>query len=236
MYCCKYAPANTELCRDGRVDTVFGTGDGSYYVFKGSKYWKLDWNNVTEGYPRNIASDWRGLPDNIDAAFTQTDTKKTYFFKGDKYWKFEDREPHSGYPKNISDDWSGIPNNVDSAFVWSGDGKIYFFKGSSYWKFDEEREWYWKFDEEREWVISSNASSSNPEPISNWPPGRPSGRPSGLPDGLSAAVKYYGYTYFFHEDEYYRFDDDAFSVAEGYPSFPRKNGRWWFGCGNDSGT
>ena len=51
---------NTDLCRDGRVDTVFSTGDGSYYVFKGSKYWKLTDDSVDSGYPRNIASDWPG--------------------------------------------------------------------------------------------------------------------------------------------------------------------------------
>ena len=51
---------NTDLCRDGSVDTVFSTGDGSYYVFKGSKYWKLTDDSVAAGYPRDIASDWPG--------------------------------------------------------------------------------------------------------------------------------------------------------------------------------
>ena len=40
---------NTDLCRDGSVDTVFSTGDGSYYVFKGSKYWKLTDDSVAAG-------------------------------------------------------------------------------------------------------------------------------------------------------------------------------------------
>jgi len=201
---------NTDLCRDGRVDTVFSTGDGSYYVFKGSKYWKLTDDSVDSGYPRNIASDWPGLPNNIDAAVTWTDTKKTYFFKGDKYWKFDNQEPASGYPKDISAGFTGIPNNVDSAFVWGGNGKIYFFKGSSYWKFDPSRK--------------PPVRSVYPRPLSNWD----------LPDGVSAAVKWTnGYTYFFHDDEYYRFDDRTFSVDDGNPSFPRKSGPWWFGCGKD---
>ena len=51
---------NTDLCRDGSVDTVFSTGDGSYYVFKGSKYWKLTDDSVAAGYPRDIASNWPG--------------------------------------------------------------------------------------------------------------------------------------------------------------------------------
>ena len=42
------------------MDTVFSTGDGSYYVFKGGKYWKLTDDSVAAGYPRNIAEDWPG--------------------------------------------------------------------------------------------------------------------------------------------------------------------------------
>ena len=30
-----------------------------------------------------------------------------------------------------------------------------------------------------------------------------------------------------------RFDDRTFSVDDGNPSFPRKSGPWWFGCGKD---
>ena len=32
---------------------------------------------------------------------------------------------------------------------------------------------------------------------------------------------------------YFRFDDRTFSVDDGNPSFPRKSGPWWFGCGKD---
>ena len=51
---------NAKLCRDGSVDTVFSTGDGSYYVFKGDDYWKLTDDSVAPGYPRKIAEDWPG--------------------------------------------------------------------------------------------------------------------------------------------------------------------------------
>ena len=33
--------------------------------------------------------------------------------------------------------------------------------------------------------------------------------------------------------QYFRFDDRTFSVDDGNPSFPRKSGPWWFGCGKD---
>ena len=51
---------NAKLCRDGSVDTVFSTGDGSYYVFKGADYWRLTDDSVAPGYPRKIAEDWPG--------------------------------------------------------------------------------------------------------------------------------------------------------------------------------
>ena len=54
------------------------------------------------GYPRKISDDWSGLPDNIDAAVTWTDNKKTYFFKDNQYWKFDNMQPVDGYPKDIS--------------------------------------------------------------------------------------------------------------------------------------
>jgi hypothetical protein len=119
---------NNDLCSDSRVDTIFSTADGSYYVFKGSDYWKLTEDSVESGYPKKIRDDWSGLDDNIDAAVTWTDNDKTYFFKGDEYWKFENMEPDSGYPRKLRDGFSGIPNNVDAAFLWGGNGKIYFFK------------------------------------------------------------------------------------------------------------
>ena len=42
------------------MDTVFSTGDGSYYAFKGADYWRLTDDSVAPGYPRKIAEDWPG--------------------------------------------------------------------------------------------------------------------------------------------------------------------------------
>ena len=204
--------SNQDLCSDGKVDTIFGTGDGSYYVFKGSNYWKLTEDSVESGYPRKISRDWPGLPDNIDAAVTWTDNRMTYFFKGSEYWKFDNRDPEPGYPKKIRDGFTGIPDDVDSAFVWGGNGKIYFFKGSKYWKFDPTRK--------------PPVRSVYPRSISNWD----------LPSGVTGAVKWSNkYTYFFKDDEYYRFNDRRFTIDGGRPEFPRKSGPWWFGCKDESG-
>lgn len=75
-----------DICANPTVDAVTITADRSTYVFQGSNYWKLTRDSVAEGYPRRISQDWRGLPDNIDAAFTWESTRATYFIKGSKYW------------------------------------------------------------------------------------------------------------------------------------------------------
>ena len=88
-------------------------------MFQGDNYWKLTKDSVAPGYPRKIYQDWRGVPSNIDAAFTWESTRyilftllckyfehhitfdfrATYFIKGSKYWKFENMKAYPGYPK-----------------------------------------------------------------------------------------------------------------------------------------
>lgn len=96
----------------------------------GNKYWKITENELAPGYPKSIASKWRGLPGNIDAAFTLKNGK-TYFFKGNKYWRYAETILDEGFPKSISSGFKGIPDNIDTAVVWSKLEKsyIYFFKG-----------------------------------------------------------------------------------------------------------
>ena len=57
---------------------MFSTGDGSYYVFKGGKYWKLTDDSVAAGYPRNIAEDWPGKLITIEIAGLGEFTFKLY--------------------------------------------------------------------------------------------------------------------------------------------------------------
>ena len=184
------------------------TADRSSYVFQGDNYWKLTKDSVAAGYPRKIYQDWKGLPSNIDAAFTWESTRATYFIKGGQYWKFENQRPYPGYPKQLSEGFPGIPTNLDAAFVWGGNGKIYFFRGSQYWKFDPGSQPHVRSDQ-------------YPKSISLW----------GLPDNIQAALQWdNGRTYFFKAGDYWRFDDRKFSIDRGDPSFPRSTLKWWFGC------
>jgi len=197
-----------DICSNPRVDAMLMTADRSSYVFQGDNYWKLTKDSVAAGYPRKIYQDWKGLPSNIDAAFTWESTRATYFIKGGQYWKFENQRPYPGYPKQLSEGFPGIPTNLDAAFVWGGNGKIYFFRGSQYWKFDPGSQPHVRSDQ-------------YPKSISLW----------GLPDNIQAALQWdNGRTYFFKAGDYWRFDDRKFSIDRGDPSFPRSTLKWWFGC------
>nr|XP_050866926.1 matrix metalloproteinase-14 isoform X3 [Vespula vulgaris] len=195
-----------ELCMDPKIDTIFNSAEGHIYVFKGEHYWRLTADGIASGYPKRISNSWKGLPGNIDAAFTFKNGK-TYFFKGSKYWRYIGKHMDGQYPKEISEGFTGIPDNIDAATVWTGNGKIYFYKGTKFWRFDQ--------------VQKPPVKSTYPKPIKNW---------EGLPDNLDGAVIYQGYTYFFKDKGYYRFNDRTFSVDVAEPAFPRATAYWWFGC------
>ncbi|KAJ8942861.1 hypothetical protein NQ314_009924 [Rhamnusium bicolor] len=195
------------LCMDPKFDTIFNSAEGYTYVFKGDKYWRLTEESVAPGYPKLISENWPGLPGNIDAAFTYKNGK-TYFFKGSKYWRYKNRKMDGSYPKDISEGFTGIPDDLDAALVWSGNGKIYFYKGSKFWRFDPSQR--------------PPVKGTYPKPISNW---------DGVPDNLNAAFQWTnGYTYFYKDNAYYRFNDRAFAVDVTNPPFPRSTAYWWFGC------
>lgn len=60
---------------------------------------------------------------------------------------------------------------------------------------------FWKFDP----MQTPPVKSTYPKPISNW---------DGIPDNLDAALHYTnGYTYFFKDGNYYRFNDRMFAVS-----------------------
>uniref|UniRef100_T1INB6 PNPLA domain-containing protein n=1 Tax=Strigamia maritima TaxID=126957 RepID=T1INB6_STRMM len=195
-----------ELCSDSRIDAIFSVGKRSY-VFKGDYYWEVADEGLADGYPRQIKKDWKGLPSNIDAAFTYSNGK-TYFFKDNLYWRFKGMKLDEGYPKRISQGFNGVPEKVDAAFMWSGNDKVYFFKGSKYWKFDQSK--------------NPPVSSEYPKAVSLW---------TGIPNNINAAFQYTnGFTYFFQGTNYWRFNDRRFRVDYAEPPFPRSSAMWWFGC------
>ena len=69
-----------DICDSAIIDAMTTTNDGHTHAFKGEWYYQLNDYGVEAGYPRKIAKDWDGLPNNIDAALTWADGK-TFFFK-----------------------------------------------------------------------------------------------------------------------------------------------------------
>ena len=70
------------LCADSSVDAMITAGSQKQtYVFKGAHYWRLTDTGIEKGYPRLISHYWKGVPDDIDAAFSWPQTNRIYFFK-----------------------------------------------------------------------------------------------------------------------------------------------------------
>ncbi|CAG0883963.1 unnamed protein product [Darwinula stevensoni] len=78
---------------------------------------------------------------------------------------------------------------------------------------------YWKYNPAGRPPVSDRY----PKPLSYW---------SGIPaDGVDSVVQYVnGYTYFFKDGKYWRFNDGKFEVDAADPPYPRDVAAWWFGC------
>lgn len=82
--------------------------NGKTYFFAGNNYWRYDdrKKRMDDFYPQPIQR-WRGIPPNINAAFTWNGL--TYFFKANLYWRFNNEEVivDEQYPLSASADWLG---------------------------------------------------------------------------------------------------------------------------------
>lgn len=113
------------------------TAPPATYFFKGTKYWKIENERFASGYPRQISSDWTGLPNNVDAAFTWSGNGRIYFIKGNQYYRISKNSlaVDSGYPRPLSV-WGSKLTSVDAATVYNE--KTYFFKGNQHYLYDDQ--------------------------------------------------------------------------------------------------
>ncbi|XP_002741045.1 stromelysin-3-like [Saccoglossus kowalevskii] len=87
------------------IDAVFEYyGNGQTYFFKDGYFYMLNWRMEVVG-PFYMTT-WRGIPDNIDAVYQESD-QYVYFFKDNLYYKFEHDifQTLAGYPRSSSADW-----------------------------------------------------------------------------------------------------------------------------------
>lgn len=114
----------------------------SVYFFKGDQCYLYTFQNgkgfvLSSSYPHSIASEFPGVPSNLDAAFVWSGNGKPYFFKDDKYYRFtRGSMVDAGFPRSIAA-WKGLPKKIDAAFSNRGNSRTYFFSGANFYRFHD---------------------------------------------------------------------------------------------------
>ena len=103
------------------------------YFFKGDKYYRfIEYSRKVDKTGTIGRDGWKGVPKNIDAAFS---TKKyAYFFKeeGVYIYKYADK---TGYMMRIKNYYRGAPDYIDA--VDGTEDKVYIYKKSTKYVYDE---------------------------------------------------------------------------------------------------
>ncbi|XP_072050833.1 hatching enzyme-like [Amphiura filiformis] len=134
------------------IDAAFSTQDKTYF-FKGSQFWRFHLTNLEPNYPKEIASVWRELPDNVDSVFQDKRDQNIYFFKGNYFYRFqgtyllESGPIGSGITSGLTPPIEAIDNTIDVEGFHLGP---FAFQGHSYYRavFDDtlrtDDKMYWK--------------------------------------------------------------------------------------------
>nr|XP_046241804.1 stromelysin-3 [Scatophagus argus] len=176
---------------------------GELFFFKSGYVWRIRDGHLESGYPALASRHWKGIPDNIDAAF-EDKSGNIWFFQGENYWVFDAERQIRGpeFIRSLGLSVSGI----QAALRWGHDSNYntYFFKSGSYWRFSPRE---------------NQVESIYPRSMQDW---------SGIPDDVDAAFRdIYGYAHFIRGRQYWKFDPVGMNSLEGYP---RYIGVDFFGC------
>ncbi|XP_029454674.1 matrix metalloproteinase-19-like isoform X2 [Rhinatrema bivittatum] len=108
-----------------RMQNPLGDQDGKIFFFKGSDYWKFDNDQMKPGYPKKIAEGFPGVPNDLDAAFTQPAIiakngkiirgERIFFIKGDHYVLYDAATGNSTHSQSLQEQWAGVKVPLSAA-------------------------------------------------------------------------------------------------------------------------
>nr|XP_046188162.1 stromelysin-3-like [Oncorhynchus gorbuscha] len=176
---------------------------GELFFFKSCYVWRIRDGRLQAGYPALATRHWRGIPDNIDAAY-EDKTGNSWFFQGDSYWVFDAERKITG-PDSLSRLGLHV-SDIQAALMWGEDKaqNTYLFKSGTYWRFSP---------------LENRVETAHPRSMQDW---------GGIPMDIDAAFQdQYGYAHFLSGMQYWKFDPVEVTVLEGYP---RYIGMDFFGC------
>ncbi|XP_001498886.2 neutrophil collagenase isoform X1 [Equus przewalskii] len=117
---------------------------------------------------------------------------ETLFFKNEYFWRRHPQLPTVEL-NFISLFWPSLPNGIQAAYEDFDRDLIFLFKGNQYWALN-----------------GYDIQQGYPKDISNY------GFPSSV-QAIDAAVSYRSKTYFFVNDQFWRYDNQRRSMEAGYP-------------------
>ncbi|XP_076844966.1 stromelysin-3 [Brachyhypopomus gauderio] len=168
---------------------------GELFFFKSGYVWRIRDGKLQAGYPALASRHWRGIPDNIDAAFEDR-AGNIWFFQGQSYWVYDAERQIAG-PNSVQQ--LGLPvTDIQAALMWGVDNsqKVYFFKEGRYWRFNPKE---------------NRVETSHARSMADW---------RGIPDDIDAAFQdRYGFAHFLKGKQYWKFDSVEVRALEGYPRF-----------------
>jgi len=172
----------------GQLKAAFKATNGKAYFFTDKKYYRQNLSSDRLEKNAVINGNWKGVPNNIDAALLHINGKG-YFLKGSTYYRYSfstDKVDKTG--KIGKDGWKGVPSNIDAAVLHTN-GKAYFFKDNNYYRY--------------------SSSANKVDKIGKigkdgW---------KGVPNNIDAALRHTnGKIYFFKGNRYYRYSNSVNKV------------------------
>ncbi|MEE6521136.1 hypothetical protein FKM82_019196 [Ascaphus truei] len=114
-----------------RMQNPTANQDGNIFFFKGSNYWKYDNDRMEPGYPKKIKDGFPGVPNNLDAAFTQPAIvakggkvireERIFFIKGNNFVLYDPATGTNTSTQSLQEDWAGVKLPITAALSFKNE-------------------------------------------------------------------------------------------------------------------